>query len=131
MIIDSSVIVALALKEPEQRRFTEAMLDASVRRMSAGTWIELSAVAVRRGVIKAEWLDLLLDSHAIVIEPVTLEQAFIGHMAYRRFGLGTGHKAKLNFGDCFTYALAKVTGEPLLFKGDDFGHTDVVPVFSA
>lgn len=126
MIIDSSVIVAIATREPERDRFEEIMVDSSIRRMSAGTWIELSAVAVRRRLMSGERLESVLDTHTIVIEPVSAEQARIGHAAYRKFGIGSGHKAKLNFGDCFSYALAKATGEPLLFKGDDFVHTDVV-----
>lgn len=95
--------------------------------MSAGGWIELSAVAVRRKIIPQPWLDTLIARFGLIIEPVTSEQAHIGHQAYRMFGIGSGHRARLNFGDCFAYALAKVTGEPLLFKGDDFIHTDVIP----
>lgn len=70
-------------------------------------------------------LDDFLRAAASAIEPVSEEQARIGRDAYRDFGKGSGHPAQLNFGDCFAYALAKVTGEPLLFKGSDFGHTDV------
>ena len=71
--------------------------------------------------------DDCLRAAAIAIEPETEEQARIGRDAYREFGKGSGHPAQLNFGDCFAYALARVTGEPLLFKGGDFGHTDVTP----
>lgn len=101
------------------------MNSADVRRISAGTWIELSAVAVRRRLIATAWLDTLLDVYDIRLEPVTLDQARIGHLAYRQYGLGSGSAARLNIGDCFSYALARATGEPLLFKGDDFTHTDV------
>jgi len=70
-------------------------------------------------------VDELVATLAITLEPVTLEQGRIAADANRRFGRGSGHPARVNFGDCFSYALAKATGEPLLFKGDDFGHTDV------
>lgn len=128
MIIDSSVIVAIAIREPERDWFEQVMVNAPIRRMSAGTWMELSAVAARRRLMSAEWLENVLGTHAIVIEPVSGDQARIGHAAYRRFGIGSGHQAGLNFGDCFSYALAKAMGEPLLFKGDDFTHTDVLKV---
>lgn len=126
MIVDSSVIVAIALREPEREIFESLLAAAGQRRMSSGTWIELSAVAVRSRLISAKWLDTMLERFRIVLEPVSTEQAEIGHRAYREFGLGSGHRARLNFGDCFSYALAKATGEPLLFKGDDFAHTDVL-----
>lgn len=126
MIIDSSVMVAIALKEPERQRFEIAINGAAIRRMSAGTWIELSAVATRKRIMRAEWLAEILGTHDIIIEPVTLEQAHLGHAAYRQYGIGSGHEAGLNFGDCFSYALSKAMNEPLLFKGDDFTHTDVL-----
>lgn len=126
MILDTSVIVALALDEPEQSRFLEAMNAAPARRLAAGTWIELAAVCVRGKLFATEWLDRAMDRYAIEVVPMTAEQARIGHMAYRTFGLGSGHKAKLNFGDCFSYALSKAMNEPLLFKGNDFIHTDVL-----
>lgn len=72
-------------------------------------------------------MDDLLHAASISVEPVTKEQAQIGREAYRDFGKGSGHPAQLNFGDCFAYALAKITGEALLFKGNDFAHTDVTP----
>lgn len=125
MIIDSSVIVAVALNEPERAAFETCMAAADIRRMSSGTWIELSAVAVRSRLISSTWLDTMLERFRITLEAVSIEQAAIGHQAYREFGQGSGHPAKLNFGDCFAYALAKAMGEPLLFKGDDFTHTDV------
>ena len=124
MIIDSSAIVAIAVGEPEQSRFAAAIASAEVRLISAGSWIELSAVASRRKIISNAWLDQAVGTYDLTIEPVTAEQAQLGHLAYRRYGLGTGHRARLNFGDCFAYALAMATDEPLLFKGDDFNHTD-------
>ena len=125
LIVDSSTLIAIFLNEPEQAPFEAALVAAGARRMSAGTWIELSAVATRRKVIPTAWLDRVLDVYQIGLEPVTVEQAHIGHQAYLTFGLGSGHPARLNFGACFSYALAKATGEPLLFKGDDFNHTDI------
>ena len=125
MIIDSSVILCLALEEAEAPAFRTAMASTAVRRMSGGTWIELSAVVTRRKLITAEHLAGVVEPLALTIEPVTVNQARIGYDAYRRFGLGTQHPARLNFGDCFSYALAIALDEPLLFKGDDFGHTDV------
>lgn len=126
MIIDTSAVVAILLAEPEQRRFQTAMADAPTRRMSVGNWIELTAVVVRRKVVPVVWLDRAIEEFELTIEPVTAEQADIGHQAYRTYGIGSGHGAGLNFGDCFAYALAKASGEPLLFKGDDFSLTDIV-----
>lgn len=130
MIVDSSAIVAIALNEPEADDFVRAIGRARVCRMSGGTWVELAAVAVRRGLFTPTWLRRTIEQYEIVIEPVTTEQAQFGHEAYERYGLGSGHRARLNFGDCFAYALAGATGEPLLFKGDDFTHTDITPALS-
>ena len=125
MIVDSSAIMAMLLDEPERASFTLSLQEAEVRRISAGNWIELSAVAVRGRSVSLDRLDQFLRDALLLIEPVTSEQAIIGAGAYRTYGLGSGHRAKLNFGDCFAYALAKTSGEPLLFKGEDFIHTDV------
>ncbi|MBX9813496.1 MAG: ribonuclease [Proteobacteria bacterium SG_bin5] len=127
MIIDSSALIAVIAVEPEAQSFVEAMLAAPVARLSAGSWIELAAVITRRRAHGYALLTELVDRVGITIEPVTAEQAQIGHDAYRRYGIGTGHPARLNFGDCFAYALAKALGEPLLFKGGDFARTDVTP----
>jgi len=126
VIIDTSAIMAIALDEPERQGFIGAIADAQACRMSAGTWIELNVVITRRYPDKAMVIEAILRNAGIVIEPVTVEQAELGREAYRLFGQGTGHRARLNFGDCFAYALARATGEPLLFKGDDFIHTDVI-----
>ncbi len=94
--------------------------------MSAGNLIELSAVVEGQfGIEVAQQCDALLRRAGIVIEPVTVEQAHLARQAFHDFGKGR-HAAGLNFGDCFAYALAKITGEPLLFKGNDFKKTDVV-----
>ena len=95
--------------------------------MSAGTHVELTVVIARKfTTVTFDVVDSLMTKFDVVIEPVTAEQAAIARSGYRRFGQASRHRAKLNFGDCFSYALAKATGEPLLFKGDDFIHTDVV-----
>jgi ribonuclease VapC len=83
-----------------------------------------------RDPIASRRFDELFKEASISVESVTLDQARIAREAYRDFGKGSGHLAKLNFGDCFAYALAKATGEPLLFEGDDFTHTDITSVLS-
>ncbi|MEG3088209.1 type II toxin-antitoxin system VapC family toxin [Sphingomonas sp. PB4P5] len=127
MIIDSSAIMAILLGEPEREALLAALVRAPTRIMSAGTWIELAAVMTRgQGrLLPIDDLNVLVSTFSIEIVPVTAAQGKIGHEAYRRYGLGTQDPAKLNFGDCFAYALAKETGDPLLFKGDDFTHTDI------
>jgi ribonuclease VapC len=126
MIIDTSAIVAILRQEPEARRFAEAIEAAPVRRISATTYVEIGAVIDgARDPVASRLVDEVLATAGIIIEPVTAAQARIAREAYRDFGKGSGHAAGLNFGDCFAYALAKATGEPLLFKGDDFSHTDV------
>jgi ribonuclease VapC len=126
MIVDTSAIMAIALNEPERNRFFQAIVDASDPAMSAGSWIELGVVLSRRSEPeKTRLIEQFVRDAGIRIEPVTVEQADYGRQAYREFGKGN-HPARLNFGDCFAYALSKATGEPLLFKGDDFARTDVV-----
>ena len=129
MIVDSSAIMTVVLEEGESRRFAAAMAASPTSlRLSAGNWIELAAVLTRTGD-GSLWdiAERLIEEARVTIEPVTIEQAVIAREAYRRYGRGTQHKASLNFGDCFAYALAKATGEPLLFKGDDFARTDITP----
>ncbi|HYN48524.1 MAG TPA: type II toxin-antitoxin system VapC family toxin [Candidatus Nanopelagicales bacterium] len=126
MIIDTSAIVAILRQEPEARRFAEAIEAAAVRRISAATYVEIGAVIDRgRDPVASRLVDEMLAMAGIVIETVTVQQGRVARDAYRDFGKGSGHAAGLNFGDCFAYALAKETGEPLLFKGDDFSHTDI------
>jgi ribonuclease VapC len=117
--------MAILRGESDGPTLARALEQAPVRRISAATYVEAAIVTdgTRNPVLSRRFDDLLRDSE-IVIEPVTAEQAKIAREAYRDFGKGR-HRAGLNFGDCFAYALAKVTGEPLLFKGDDFRHTDV------
>ena len=126
MIIDTSALVAILRNEPEAESFAVALRDAEVCRISAASFVEAAAVIDRpRDPVAARRLDQLLVRIAAVIEPVTVEQARIAREAYRDFGRGSGHPARLNFGDCFAYALAKARNEPLLFKGADFAQTDV------
>lgn len=126
MIIDTSAIIAILRAEPEARQFADAIEVAAVRRVAATTYVEVGAVIDgARDPVARRLVDELFSAAGILIEPVTEEQARIAREAYRDFGKGSGHPAGLDFGDCFVYALSKVTGEPLLFKGDDFAHTDV------
>jgi ribonuclease VapC len=126
MIVDTSAVVAILSSELEKDRFTALLLASTSNRMASGSWVELAAVNTRRfrGELGAE-IEALMTEFDITVEPMTFRQAQIGHAAYRKYGLGTRHPARLNFGDCFAYALAIDTGQPLLFKGDDFIHTDV------
>ncbi len=126
MILDSSAVIAILRAEPDLMLYTTAIEAANVRRISAATYVEASIVVDSwRSPVSSRRLDDLLRESQVVIEPVTEQQARIAREAYRDFGKGSGHAAKLNFGDCFAYALAKDRNEPLLFKGDDFKHTDV------
>ena len=126
MIVDSSAVVGILNGEPDAEALEDALVAARSRRMSAGTLVELYVVIDgKRDPVRSARLDELLQRSDVEIIDVTAEQAYIARAAYRDFGKGSGHPARLNFGDCFSYALAKVTGEPLLFKGDDFGHTDL------
>lgn len=126
MIIDTSALVAILRKEPDGPLFAKAIEVAPVNRISAGTYLEVSIMIDRaRDPLASRRMDELLAAGAFVIEPVTASQARIARDAYRDFGKGSGHPAGLNFGDCFAYALAREMNEPLLFKGDDFRHTDI------
>ncbi len=103
-----------------------AIATAEIVVLSAATYLEAAIVVdSARSSTLATQLDTILTRAGIQIEPVTVEQARIAREAYRRYGRGSGHRAHLNFGDCFAYALAKARDEPLLFKGDDFSHTDI------
>jgi ribonuclease VapC len=126
MIIDTSVLVAILRAEPDAAGLLEVIRATLPRRISAGTYVELGVVIDGPGdPIASRRLDDFLGRMSIVIEPVTGAQARIAREAYRDFGKGSGHPAGLNFGDCLAYALARELNEPLLFKGDDFRHTDI------
>ncbi len=126
MIVDSSALIAMLTNEEDGDALSVVMDGPEVVRMSAASYLETSIVidAHRDAALSARLDDTILDSE-IVIEPVTPEQARIARQAYRDYGRGSGHRANLNFGDCFSYALARAKREPILFKGDDFAHTDL------
>jgi ribonuclease VapC len=124
--------VAIINVEPDAETFARAILGADRPRISAATFFETAIVVdSSRNPALSRRFDEICREAGLVIEPVTEEQARIAREAYRDFGKGSGHPAGLNFGDCFAYALAKATGEPLLYKGDDFGHTDVRSALNA
>jgi ribonuclease VapC len=126
MIVDSSAIVAILKHEPDASAYANALESTSSLKMSAATYVEAGIVADRdRNPVMSRLLDDLIRDAEIRIVPLDEAQARIARDAYRDFGKGSGHKAQLNMGDCFAYALAKMSNEPLLYKGTDFGHTDV------
>lgn len=128
MIIDSSALMAILFAEPEAGACAKAIEDAQKRRLSVANFLEAAIIADgRRDPIIRHRFDDFLHEADITIESVDLEQVTIAREAYRDFGKGSGHPARLNFGDCFAYALARQRGEPLLFKGSDFAHTDITP----
>lgn len=126
MIIDSSALLAILLDEPEREHFGLLIANDPHPRLSAATYLETGIVVdARRDPMRTRLLDTFLNAADIAIEAVTPEQAVIARLAFRDFGKGSGHPARLNFGDCFAYALAKAFDDELLFKGSDFSHTDV------
>jgi len=128
VIIDSSALFAILAEEPEARAFARAITRARQPRVSAATLVEARVVVgARLGAEKRRRLDALLRELEVVVVPFDEEQATIASDAYRDYGKGSGHPAGLNLRDCYSYALASQTGEPLLYKGDDFVHTDLRP----
>lgn len=126
MIIDTSAVIAILRAEPEAMSFALAIENASARRISAVSFTEAAIVIdMNHDPIASRQFDRLIDEAQFSIEPVTETQARLAREAYRDFGKSSKHAAKLNFGDCFAYALAKEKHEPLLFKGDDFTKTDI------
>lgn len=132
MIVDSSAIIAMLMQEDDRTIFAQALAKASARSISAATLVETSIVLVGRlpDAPAYQQLDSFIAQTRIAIEPVTHEDALFAREAFLAFGKGRGLPAKLNFGDCFTYALARRLGRPILCKGDDFRHTDaaIVPL---
>jgi ribonuclease VapC len=125
VIVDTSVIIAILRDEPDSARIRKSLSRPQPRRMSAVSYVEAGVIVdSNRNPVLSRRLNDLLREVQIAVEPVTLNQAQIAREAYRDFGKGR-HRAGLNLGDCFAYALAKEKGEALLFKGDDFCHTDV------
>ena len=121
-------MVAVIKREPDWEKIAKTMDAAPTLEISAASYLETAIVVdnLRDPVQSARLDDLILDM-GMTVEAVTVEQAHIARQAYRDYGKGSGHRAQLNFGDCFSYALTRVKREPLLFKGDDFVHTDVRP----
>lgn len=129
MAVDTSVYVAIVLGEPEALRLSQALAVADGGTISAGNYLECAIVAHRKLGGSAD-LDLWLDERRIAVVPVDHAMARVAEGAFARFGKGR-HPARLNYGDCFAYALAKSLGAPLLFKGDDFAKTDIEPALAA
>ena len=126
MVIDSSALLAIVLEEPDSSVYASAISNSPACWLSAASLVEASIVLMRRRSSNPiAVLDKLIESQQIVIVPVDHEQALLARKAFLRFGKGR-HPASLNFGDCFSYALAKQMDESLLFKGGDFAHTDIV-----
>lgn len=127
MIVDTSALVAILRDEPERAAYINILATNAPAKLSAGSLIELQAVAIRKRMPDAvQAIARLIDELGIVVVAVDREQTRLAGEGMERFGQGSATISALNFGDCFAYALAKATGEPLLFKGDDFSKTDVV-----
>src|SRR4051812_15237903 len=128
MVIDTSALIAILGLEPEAGALAQAIARDPVRLVSAASMLEASIViAARHGAAGLRELDQLVSTASLRIMAVTAEQVDIGRRAYLSFGKGR-HPASLNFGDCFSFALARSAGEPLLFKGNDFSQTDITTV---
>jgi ribonuclease VapC len=130
MVVDSSAIVAIVLGEPEREAFLALLTAQAPLSMSAVTLHESSIVTAGKKAdpVAIRFVDGLIQQYAIEIVPVDIDGAVDAREAYFRFGRGW-HDARLNLADCFSYSLAKTRGEPLLFKGDDFLKTDIVPAW--
>lgn len=125
MVIDTSAVLAILQNEPERRKFNEAIETAESRSLSTASFVESSMILESRyGADGVRDLDLFISKAQLMLAPVDTEQAQLARDAFRKYGKGR-HPAGLNFGDCFSYALAKVLDEPLLFKGEDFSKTDI------
>jgi ribonuclease VapC len=125
MILDTSAIVAILYREPEAADFTQLIYDADMCRISVANYVELSMVIESQlGPAGMRQAEAFFRRAGVLIEPVTVDHGDLARQAFVDFGKGR-HKAGLNFGDCFSYALAKATGERLLFKGNDFSQTDI------
>ena len=127
MIVDTSALLAVIFNEPDEPRVAAAMVDAASLRMSAANWVEAALVVDSRRSprAKARFEDLI-EELGVELMPVTIEAAYLSRIAHIDYGRGN-HPARLNYGDCFAYALAKMTGEALLFIGSDFAQTDIEP----
>lgn len=126
MVVDTSALIAILLAEADAPLFAERLRQSVSSVMSSAGFVETSIVAFRRaGGLYHSAVFRLVEEAEVRVEPVSEAHANIAVDAYARFGRGTGHPARLNFGDCFSYALAKSLNEPLLYKGDDFARTDI------
>jgi ribonuclease VapC len=129
VIVDTSALVAILRDEPEAAAFAAALVGAGESLVSAANYLEAAIVVDSgRDPVASRRFDKLLTLAGVTIAPVTVEQVRLAREAYRDFGKGSGHPAGLNFGACFAYALARERNDTLLYKGDDFSHTDVSPV---
>jgi ribonuclease VapC len=129
MIVDSSAMMAIVWAEPEAKPFIAAIVGSDRATMSAANYLEASIVIDRdRSPAISARFDATIHQLEIEIAPVTASQAKLARQAYRDFGKGSGHKAKLNLGDCFAYALAAESGEQLLYKGDDFAEAGIARI---
>jgi ribonuclease VapC len=128
VIADTSAVIAILRDEPAAAACAAAIAQAPIRRISAANYVEAAVVIdASRDPVASRRFDDLIRAAQLVVEPVTEAHARLARDAYRDYGKGSGHPAQLNFGDCFAYALARATGEPLLFVGRDFTHTDLQP----
>jgi ribonuclease VapC len=126
VIADTSAIIAVLREEDDAAIYARAIASADARRLSAASYLECGIVLdSQRDPIVSRSLDEFVDEAGFSVEPVTERQARLARQAYADFGKGSGHPAGLNFGDCLSYALAFDLREPLLWKGDDFGHTGI------
>jgi ribonuclease VapC len=125
VIVDSSALMALVLREPEAERFSAAMLADPTLHMSAANWVETAMIVdSNRDPVLRERFEELIAALGVQVVPVSVEIAQAARRAHQRYGRGH-HPARLNYGDCFAYATAAVLGEPLLYKGGDFSQTDI------
>jgi ribonuclease VapC len=127
MIVDASAVLAIVLREAEGPDFLDQIIADPSPKMSVINWMEVAIRVERHGVPDSvAAFDSLVEELGLALIPIDAEHGAIARRAYRLYGKGSGHPAQLNLGDCFAYALATSTGEPLLFKGGDFAHTDVM-----
>lgn len=127
MIVDTSALVAILFGDEEAEPFARIILDADICRLSIANYLELTIVTeTQLGAEGTRHAEMFIGKAGIAIEPITIQQGALARQAFLDFGKGR-HKADLNFGDCFAYALARTMNEPLLFKGDNFLHTDIEP----
>jgi ribonuclease VapC len=126
IVVDASVLVALVKNEPDAIDLAARLLRSERRLISAANWLEAAMVCEgKTDAGQSTGFDTLVETLGIEVVPFTPAHAILAREAFKRYGKGRGTGAKLNFGDCFAYALAKSLGAPLLFKGDDFVQTDL------